>query len=44
MECPKCKSKNIFFTKVNRKVNSRGEVRRLKRYFCIDCGHNFDFI
>lgn len=43
MECPKCKSKNIYFTKVNRRVNQRGVVLTLKRYFCLDCNHNFDY-
>lgn len=44
MECPKCRSKNIYFTRVNRFVNPRGEVRITKRYTCLKCGHNFDFI
>ena len=43
MECPKCKSKNIYYTKVNRYVNQNGKVFDLKRYFCLDCNHNFDF-
>lgn len=43
MECPKCKSKNIYFTRVNRSVNQRGKIRILKRYFCLDCNCNFDF-
>lgn len=29
---------------VNRFVNPRGEVRITKRYTCLNCGHNFDFI
>lgn len=43
MECPKCKSRNICFTRVNRTVNQKGVVRSLKRYFCLDCNCDFDF-
>lgn len=43
MECPKCKSKDIFFSRVNRRVNQKGEVFYLKRYTCLKCNHNFDF-
>ena len=44
MECPKCKSKNILFVPANRRVSSCNKVRILKRYTCVKCNHNFDFI
>lgn len=44
MQCPKCKSKEIFYSRVNRRVNQKGEVTILKRYTCLKCGHNFDFV
>ena len=41
--CPKCKSKNVFFTPCNRKVDVQGNVTIKKRYTCLDCNHNFDY-
>ena len=43
MEYPKCRSKNIYFTRINKMVNQRGIAIKLKRYFCVDCNHNLDF-
>lgn len=43
MECPKCKGREIYFTKVNRIVNMCGKSKTLKRYTCLKCNHKFDF-
>lgn len=44
MQCPKCKGKEVFFSKANRIVSPNCTVTILKRYTCLKCGHKFDFI
>lgn len=44
MECPKCKSNNILKLKANRIFNINGKGRIQKRYYCVDCNTNFDFV
>lgn len=52
MECPKCQGKNIFkrkairrfTTKIRKNYNYGFERMVEKRYYCLDCNHEFDFI
>lgn len=49
MECPKCGSRNILKLKVirNYQRKKRIGVRVIvnpKRYYCIECQHNYDYI
>jgi DNA-directed RNA polymerase subunit M/transcription elongation factor TFIIS len=42
MECPKCKSKNIFIHKIDRRVFDNNKIEKVKKYECLKCGHKFD--
>lgn len=44
MECPKCRSKNIFKRTYRPRIISKINGLRIepKFYYCVDCGHEFN--
>jgi phage FluMu protein Com len=42
--CPKCGSLNFFYTKYTREFDGEGNIYYRKRYFCLDCGCEYDYV